>query len=139
MTLSYQESGCLQMITKRFLVALVILVAFWGCQLVQNKAVPDDLVGVWETSALKYKNRIMEFKKEIVIFGTGDGNRSIHPIRKVKTVHQGKKSLYTVYYLGQGGGEYSFSFFYDPGDDVITFKNQMTIQWKKSLDTRGTL
>jgi hypothetical protein len=92
-------------------------------------------VGVWETSAIKYKDRFIEFKKHAVIFGTGVGNQSIQPIRKVKAVRQDQKDLYTLTYLDEDGGEYSFSFFYDPLGDVITLKNQKEIEWKKISGT----
>lgn len=120
------------MMTQRILVTFVILITLLGCQLENNKTLPDNLVGVWETSEAKYKDRFMEFKKDVVIFGTGDGNQTIHPIRKIKAVRRDEKNLYTVYYLGQEGGEYSFSFLYDPRGDVITLKNQNEIEWKKN-------
>jgi len=120
------------MIAKEILVAFAIVIAFLGCRSGENLTVPDDLVGVWETAESKYRDRFMEFKKDVVIFGTGEGNQSVHPIRKVRAVRQDGRDLYTVYYLSQERGEYSFSFFYNPEGGVITLKNQNEIAWKKN-------
>jgi hypothetical protein len=102
------------------------------CESGQTTNIPDNLVGVWETSAMKYKDRFLEIKKDVVIFGTGDGNQSIQPIRKVKAERQDQQDLYTVSYLDDDGGENSFSFFYDPAGDAIRLKNQEDIEWKKN-------
>ena len=77
----------------------------------------------------------MEFNKDAVIFGTGDGNQSVQPIRKVKTVRENNKDLYTITYLDEDDAEYSFSFYYDPVGGVIMLKNQEEIEWKKSPST----
>jgi hypothetical protein len=118
--------------TRKIMVAFAVLTALWGCQSGVNTTVPDNLVGIWETSESRYQDRFMELKKDVVIFGTGDGNQSIHSIRKVKTASQDERILYTVYYLDEEGGEYFFSFFYSPTGRVITLKNRDEIEWKKN-------
>jgi hypothetical protein len=120
------------MTTTRILAAIVILLIGSGCESGKTTNIPDSLVGVWETSAIKYKDRYLEFKKDVVIFGTGDGDQTIQFIRKVKAERQDQKDLYTVTYLDEDGGEISFSFFYDPAVDVIALKNQEDIEWKKN-------
>lgn len=85
---------------------------------------------------MKYKDRFIEFKKDVVIFGTGDGDQTIQPIRNIKVERQSEKDLYTFTYLDEDGGENSFSFFYDPPGDAIALKNQEDIQWKKNPGTR---
>jgi len=116
-------------------VLVVLLIIGSGCQSEKTTTVSDDLVGVWVTSAEKYKDRFMEFKKDVVIFGTGEGDQSIQPIRKVNAVRQDQKVLYTVTYLDEDGAEYTFSFFYDAAGGVITLKNQEGIEWKKNSGT----
>ncbi|HET6464774.1 MAG TPA: hypothetical protein VFH55_04085 [Nitrospiria bacterium] len=123
------------MITDRILAVLVVLIIGSGCQSDQTTNIPDGLVGIWETSAKKYQDRFMEFNKDAVIFGTGDGNQSVQPIRKVKTVRENNKDLYTITYLDEDDAEYSFSFYYDPVGGVIMLKNQEEIEWKKSPST----
>ena len=43
------------------------------CQCGKKTAVPDDLIGVWETTAPTYADRFFEIKTDEVIFGTGEG------------------------------------------------------------------
>jgi len=133
--LSCQGKGHTQVIKKTIIVSYLILTSCLGCESGQTTNIPDSLVGVWETSAMKYKDRFMEFKKDVVIFGTGDGDQTIQPIRKVKAERQDQKDLYTVTYLDEDGGEYSFSFFYDPAGDVMALRNQEDIEWKKKSGT----
>ena len=93
---------------------------------------PDDLVGVWKTSARKYADRSLELTKESIIFGTGEGNTDIRPITKVQKVQKDDKILYTASYKNQAGQVYKFSFYYNPADGgTVRFKNQSTIVWRK--------
>ena len=124
-----------KILTRIFAAFFSLLIIGSGCQSGQTTNIPDDMVGVWETPAEKYKDRFMEFKKDVVIFGTGEGNQSIQSIRKVNAAHDNRKDLYTVTYLDEDGTESSFSFFYDPAGGVITLKNQEEIEWKKNSGT----
>lgn len=135
MTLSSHDKGPTRMITKQILTVLVVLIIGSGCPSDQTTNIPDGLVGVWEAPAVKYKDRFMEFKKDAVIFGTGDENQSVQPIRRVKAVREKNKDLYTITYLDDDGEETSFSFYYDPVGGVITLKNQEEIEWKKNPST----
>ena len=74
----------------------------------------------------------MEFKKDALIFGTGEENQPIQLIKKVNVVPQDGKNLYMIYYLDPEGGESPFSFIYDAAGGVITLKNQEEIEWKKT-------
>jgi len=103
----------------------------YGCDSDQTTSISDDMVGVWETSAQKYKDRFIEFKKDAVIIGQGNGNVSFQPIQKVTLVHQDESELYTIHYIDDEGDKDSISFFYDPVGGVIRFKNQGSIEWKK--------
>jgi hypothetical protein len=134
MTVSSHDKGRIRRIAHRILAALVLLIMGLGCQSGQTTNIPDDMVGVWETSASKYKDRFLEIKKDVLIFGTGDGDQTIQSIQKVKADRQDQKDLYTVYYLDDDGGEYSFSFFYDPIGGVIKLKNQEEIEWRKNSE-----
>jgi hypothetical protein len=118
--------------TRKIMVAFAILTALLGCKPGEVTTLPDNLVGVWGTSEPRYRDRFMEFTKDVVIFGTGDGNQSIYSIKEVRTVRQDEKDLYTVYYLNQEEGNSSFSFFYDTRGGVITLKNQNDFEWKKN-------
>jgi hypothetical protein len=136
MTVSSHDKGYIRIFTRTILAVFVLLITGAGCESGQTTNIPDDMVGVWETSAAKYKDRFMEFKKDVLIFGTGDGDQSIQSIKNVKMLRQDQQDLYTVTYLDEDGGEYALSFFYDPGGGVIKLKNQENIEWKKDIGTK---
>jgi hypothetical protein len=135
MPVSSYDKGYIRIITHQILAAFVLLIIGSGCQSGQTTNIPDDMVGIWETSATKYKDRFMEFKKDVLIFGTGDGDQTVQAIQKVKADRQDQQDFYTVYYRDDDGEEYSFSFFYDPVGGVIKLKNQEDIEWKKNSGT----
>ena len=118
--------------SSRILIAFAIVTAFFGCQFGRNRTVPDELLGVWKTSAPKYADRFFELKKDAVIFATGEGNVSVHAIVKIEQVREDKQILYTFYYTNQAGKEYKWSFYQDSANGgAIRFKNQKQIEWTK--------
>ncbi len=118
--------------SRRILIAFAIVTAFFGCQSGGNRAVPDELLGVWKTSAPKYADRFFELKKDAVIFATGEGNVSVHAIVNIEQVREDKQILYTIYYTNQAGEEYKWSFYHDSANGgAIRFKNQKRIEWTK--------
>lgn len=117
---------------SRIFVALAILATLFACQRAKTTTLPDDLVGVWKTSAPKYAGRSLEFTKDSIIFGTGEGNLDPHPIANIETIHEGNSILYTISHLNSEGQQYILSFSYDPANGgVIRLKNQKTIAWTK--------
>lgn len=94
--------------------------------------IPDDLIGVWNTSSPKYAQRFFEIKKHVLVFGTGKTMSDYGAISKVNKAVQDKNVLYTIYYESDQGGEQQFSFFYDAIDGgTIKFKNLKQIKWTK--------
>ncbi len=121
--------------SRRILAALVTLVCLFGCRSGKNKTVPDELLGVWKTSGPKHADRFFELKKDVIVFGTGGSSVTANSIFEVEEVREEKEKmvLYTIHYTNEKGGEYIFSFYYDPTNGgTIRFKNQMQIEWKKA-------
>jgi hypothetical protein len=117
---------------KTIFAALAIFTALSGCQPAKNTTPPDDLVGLWKTSAPKYADRSLEFTKDSIIFGGGKGNFDPHPIVNIETIREGHSILYTITHLNSEGQQYTLSFSYDPAKGgVIRFKNQKAIAWTK--------
>ncbi|MFQ5897231.1 MAG: hypothetical protein ACE5JN_03200 [Candidatus Methylomirabilia bacterium] len=119
--------------SSRIIVAVAILTTLSGCQFGQHTTVPDDLIGVWKTSAPKYADRFFEITKDTIIFGTGNGNTTVHPIWKIETARDSYDTLYTISYVALEGEVYNFSFYHAlTGGGVIRFKNQKQMTWTKA-------
>ncbi len=118
-------------IKKIFMVGVVVA-ALAGCQRGGYDFVPEELVGVWETSARKYSDRLFELRTDKIIFQTGEDSFALHTVVNVQATHEDGTDLYTVYYLGTDGEEYQFAFFYDSTRDIVQFKNQAKIEWTRS-------
>jgi hypothetical protein len=66
--------------------AIVILFSIlFGCQCSRKTTAPEDLIGVWKTSAPQYEDRFFEMKKDEIVFGTGQRTFDAHVIKKVET------------------------------------------------------
>ncbi len=117
---------------KPVFLAFVILATFIGCPSKKDTTVPDELLGVWKTSAPKYADRYFEITKGVMIFGIGEGDVNSSPITSIETASGGRHTLYTISYQNREGQEYRLSFYYDSAQDgVIVFKNQEDITWTK--------
>lgn len=114
------------------LLAVTCLVLLMGCE-PRNRSLPNDLIGVWKTSDPKYEGRFLLLAEDRIIFGTGAGSVSSHPIRRFVRVPQVTGFLYTITYTNEEGKEYRLSFVHDlEHGGVIRFKNQRDILWKKA-------
>jgi hypothetical protein len=113
---------------------IICLMVLLVCQCGKKTVVPDDLIGVWETTAPTYADRFFEIKTDEVIFGTGEGKFDTYPITKVKMEknREEQKTLYIIFYKNTARQEYKFSFYYDPANQgTIRFKNQKQMVWTK--------
>ncbi|MEE8300090.1 MAG: hypothetical protein V3R28_02150 [Desulfatiglandales bacterium] len=124
--------------SKGILLALVIFSSLFGFQCEKSKTVPDELVGVWETSEPKYKDCYLELTEDLIIFANEAHleKRSVNRVSKIEKTDRGKQVLYTfsfeVYYEDKKGQKGRFSFYYDPSEGgAIRFKNQLEIKWRK--------
>ena len=92
----------------------------------------DSFLGVWKTSAPKYKDRFFEISESTITFGTGNGNSKKFTVdRVIKTVEE-KKTVYTISYNDVEGSDFKRAFYYtSKNNGVIRFKNQPEIEWKR--------
>ena len=121
---------------KNTLLALAILASFLVCQLKENNEIPDELAGVWRTSAPKYKDCFFDLNEHLIIFGNGHllENVDVNFISKIKNTHMGRQLLYIIYYENLQNQEFKLSFYYDPSNGgIIRFKNQEKIEWRREI------
>jgi hypothetical protein len=120
---------------ERVCIIIVYLMVLAACQGGGKAAVPDDLIGVWETTTPSYADRPFEIKTDELIFGTGEGKFDTYPITKIKIEKDRveQKTLYIICYKNMEGQEYKFSFYFDPANQgKIRFKNQKEMVWNKT-------
>lgn len=97
---------------------------FSGCFFSREVSMPEDLIGVWKTAEKNYSDRYFELRADRVIFSTGGWGVTAHPIDRMEEYREDGKVYYIIYYPNEDGEEYEFSFYYEPGQGVIRFKNQ---------------
>jgi hypothetical protein len=120
---------------ERMWIIIIYLMVLAACQGGGKAAVPDELIGVWETTTPSYADRPFEIKTDEIIFGTGEEKFDTYPIKKIKIEKDLKeqKAYYIIYYKNVEGQEYKFSFYYDPANQgTIRFKNQKEMVWTKT-------
>ena len=99
----------------------------------RETVVPIDIfLGVWKTSAPKYKDRFFKITASTITFGTGNGNSKKFIVdRVIKTVEE-KKTVHTISYRDVEGTDFKLAFFYTTKNKgVIRFKNQQDIEWTR--------
>ncbi len=115
-------------------IIIVCLMVLFVCQCGRKTTIPEDLIGVWETTAPDYADHPFEIKTNEVFFGTGEESFDAYLITKMKIEKdlREQKTLYIIYYKNTTGQEYKFSFYYDPANQgTIRLKNQRQMVWTK--------
>jgi len=115
-------------------IIIICLMVLSVCQCGRKTTIPDDLIGVWETTAPDYADHPFEIKTDEVLFGTGEEKFDTYPITKMKIEKDPleQMTLHIIYYKNITGQEYKFSFYYDPANQgTIRFKNQKEMVWTK--------
>lgn len=93
--------------------------------------VPDDLVGVWRTSATRYADHALTITKTSIAFDAGGGG---YPVQHIVVVGGGVATLYTIRYTTADDQAGEFSVYYSArGGGEIRFKNQRQLVWKRAL------
>ncbi len=117
--------------SARFLAVLALCTLILGCGTKPYSTLPDELVGVWKTSAPQYAGRYFELKRDMIVFGTGGGTASSHVIDRIQEAREGDQTLYTIFYT-EDGTKYHWSFYYDPVlGKSIRLKHQASIVWTR--------
>ena len=127
---------------KKVWIILSCLMALSAFQCGGRGTVPENLIGVWETTSPAYADSFVEIKAKQIIFGTGGKKFDAYPITKIRIEkdRQEQKTLYLICYKNMDGKVYKFFFYYDPANQgTIRFKNQKEMVWtKKSLSSASS-
>ena len=109
-----------------------VIVSTAGCGERRIKTTPEELIGVWKTSATTYADRFMEFRPEQIVLGTGGQTSVTYELRGLVRKVEADHTDYTVYYENEDGQEYWWEMsFYPREGGIIRFKNQ-PLTWKRA-------
>ncbi len=120
---------------KGLMLVLGFAVLF-GCQMLQDSAVPDELIGKWVTTEPRYHDCSFEIQQETIIFNKGITHTNMNWIEEIEKIPEKEKTLYHIYYEDKQGQDYKLSlfFFKTPDGGIIRFKNQQNIKWSRKVD-----
>ncbi|OQW33473.1 MAG: hypothetical protein A4E19_03500 [Nitrospira sp. SG-bin1] len=97
----------------------------------QAATCPSELIGAWETSTKGYEQGMLVFTKTGVAFNVGDDHLDAQAVRRLETIPEGSRTLYTVTYGDSHRDEQTLSFYYHAKEQTITFKNQSHLVWTR--------
>jgi len=125
--------GVIDQVKIERIIVILSIAALFGCQIFSNRDVPEELVGLWETSVPRYENCWFQFEDKMVIVQNRLSDVDFYHITDIEVSTEDEKTLYNIYYKDGHGGEYRFSLYYlkGPHRDVIRFKHQEEIAWLK--------
>ena len=98
----------------------------------------DELTGIWKPLDIRYNGAHFEIKKKAITFWTKDGDSNSYKIIKIKKQLLKDKEWveYTIFYQDFDFQKVEFPFYFRSSDrDIIRFKNQPTLVWKKDVET----
>jgi hypothetical protein len=120
---------------KVFLIGFIILALLGGNSCKKELAVPDELLGVWETSEPKYEGCYFEVTKDEIIIKDIEEDINFFKITKIEAEEDPEENFvtYIITHAYPEGPPFELSFLYFPGEeDTIRFKNQTNIVWVRS-------
>jgi hypothetical protein len=120
--------------------SLPILISLFGCQPGGPDGLPSELIGVWKTSAPKYKDCSIELTRDYIIFTNSRSASHVDTnfVLGMKRVPERGHFLCTILYENIHEQKYKFSFYYYPTKDgVIRLKNQAELEWRKVKPIAG--
>jgi len=119
---------------KNLVIFLAVLIAIITIHCGKITTASDELIGIWKTSNIRYKDTSFEIKKKAITFCTKEGDRNKFTIIKIKKeLMQDKKWVqYTIFYRDRDLQKAEFPFcFLSTNSGMIRFENQPYLVWKK--------
>ena len=119
---------------------LAIFAPLLGCLSGGAEGIPTELIGVWKTSAPRYKDCSIELSRDYIIFTNSHVAAHVDTnfVLRMKRAEERGRSSYTILYENIHGQRYKLSFYYDPTKGgVIRLKNRKDVEWKKAKPIVG--
>ncbi|NIM89950.1 MAG: hypothetical protein GTO17_03275 [Candidatus Aminicenantes bacterium] len=119
---------------KVFLVGFIILALLGGNSCKKELIVPNELLGVWETSEPKYEGCYFEITSEDIIFKDIEEDINFYKITEIETEQNLDEDFitYVIKYADLEGLPFELSVQYFPKEEgTIRFKHQNHFFWVK--------
>ena len=117
----------------KWMIGVVLLILASGILLprfFRDRDLPEELHGVWETSAEKYADRYFLLDKNAVGFETGAGKVDWYEITHVTETRENNTILYSIEFQKVEGTLFKRNLYFDSSNGgKIRFKNQPDIEW----------
>ena len=113
---------------------LVTFVSLLGCLSGGTEDIPTELIGVWKTSAPKYKDCSIELTRNYIVFTNSHVAAHVDTnfVLGIKRAPERGRFSCTILYENIHGQKYKFSFYYKPAEGgLIRLKNQIDVEWRK--------
>lgn len=120
--------------SRKFLAVFMIVGTLLVTQCRKETTVPDELIGIWESSYQGYEDRDIEITKSTLIFERGQGyfDFATYPIVGLDKIFEDGEILYVIHYVNPEGSNYKFSVYYSPANGgTFRFKHRTQIKWTK--------
>jgi len=119
---------------KSQVIFLAVLIAIITINCGKITTASDELIGIWKTSNIRYKDTSFEIKKKAITFCTKEGDSNKFTIIKIKKeLMQDKEWVqYTIFYRDRDLQKTEFPFYFlSTNSGIIRFENQPYLVWKK--------
>jgi hypothetical protein len=113
---------------------LATSVSILGCQSRGSEDIPKELIGVWKTSAPKYRNCSIELTRDYIVFTNSHVAAYVDTnfVLGIKRAPEKGRFSCTILYENIHGQRYKLPFYYDPAEGgAIRLKNQADVEWRK--------
>jgi hypothetical protein len=120
---------------KAFLIGVIILSLLGGNSCKKELIVPEELSGVWVTSAPKYEGCYFEVTSDEIIIKDKEEEVNFFEITKIEAEKNPDENFinYIITYVDLGGRPFEMSVLYFPAEEgTIRFKHQKNIVWVRS-------
>ena len=126
--------------TRWIVLAGLVLLFGLGCSSNEIDALPQELLGEWETTEPKFEGFTFQLTQDMITFvdtNADDGVETYMIQKRTKGVDQKlKKDIYTVHYKNKEDLELKFALFYDAaGGGRVFLKNQKGFFWTRRSDS----
>ncbi len=102
-----------------------------SCSGQKTTEVPDELIGVWTTTAGDYSDRSLELRYNSLLIGTGEGTPSLNLVVEVTQELAAGATAYTIAYRDLEADEFKLYLLYDAAQRELRLKNRPGVKWTK--------